>query len=597
MAACALAAVRALSPILDPDYLVPFLMVVLLSAWFGGRAAGLLAAGLTAAALLLPSGESVSAARFATYLLSAVIIAYLAGELRSIGARWEATLCSMADGVVVIDQMGRVKFLNPAAEAITGWKSRDARRKPLEEVVQLIDEKSGEHSTLLAKAILEGGQTIRATRPKTMVCRDGHKVWVEESSAPVRGERGLVVGGILVFRDVTARREVQDQVNQSQRMDAVGRLAGGVAGDFNDLLTVMTGYSEMLRTDLDAGDHRRRFADEIYQAADRAAGLTRQLTALGNKQPGPMKVLDLSALIGSMETMLRRVLGNQIDLMIVAGSGKVRVDSAQIEQVMVNLAMNSRDAMPQGGKFVIEIGIAEIDANHSDKWPGVKPGNYITMAVSDTGIGMDAETRSHLFEPFFTTKPKEKGTGLGLSIVYGIIQQSRGYINVYSQLGAGTIFEIFLPRDKSTGEILLAGPARKSKRGSETILIVDDEERVRKLVHAILATNGYKVLEARDGVEALALHEANRKKVEMVVTDVMMPNMTGLDLGARLRVLNPSLPILYVSGYQHPSAATAEQAFLFKPFTPEALLTQVRELLDRPAAAPAPTADQSGPSR
>ncbi len=229
----------------------------------------------------------------------------------------------------------------------------------------------------------------------------------------------------------------------------------------------MTGYSEMLRSDLEAGDHRQRFADEIYLAADRAAGLTRQLTALGNRVPGSMKVLDLSALISSMETMLRRLLGGQIDLTIVGGSGKVRADASQIEQVLVNLAMNSRDAMPQGGKFVIEIGNAEIDSTQIDKWPGVKPGSYVTLAVSDTGSGMDAETRSHLFEPFFTTKPKEKGAGMGLSIVYGIIQQNRAVtINVFSQVGAGTIFEIFLPRDKGTGEIMFCRPLQpRNKAG------------------------------------------------------------------------------------------------------------------------------------
>jgi len=596
MAACAAAAVRMLPAFFDPNYLVPFLTVVLASAWFGGRAAGVLAAALTAGALLLPQMGAVSVSRVATYLLSAATIAYLAGELRRMSARWEATLCSIGDGVVVIDRRGCVKFLNPAAEAMTGWTTSAARTRKLEEILKLVAENTREPIDAPVKALLEEGKTVRATRPKILISRDGHEVCVEESSAPVRDQRGKVIGAVLVFRDVTARRELQDHVNQSQRMDAVGRLANGVAGDFNDLLTVMTGYSEMLRMDLEPADHRQKFAEEIYVAADRAAGLTRQLTALGRKQPGPMKVLDLTAMVVSMETMLRRLLGNQIELLVIPGSGKVKADAAQLEQVIVNLAMNSRDAMPGGGKFVIEISNMEIDESHADKWPGVKPGAYVSMAVSDTGTGMDAETRAHLFEPFFTTKSKEKGTGLGLSIVYGIIQQSRGYINVYSQLGAGTIFEIFLPRERGTGEVMLAPASHRTRRGSETVLIADDEEGVRKLIHAVLATNGYKVLEACDGVEALSVYEANHAKVSIVLTDIVMPNMTGTEFAARARRINPAVPIMFMSGYQDDSLGDAAdpgreemaRSFLHKPFRPAALLSQLRQVLDQSAASSIP---------
>ena len=463
LAACALAVDRLLSSVFEPDYLVIFLTVVLLSAWFGGRTAGIVSAALTAAALLVPPG-TVSVARFSTYLLSATAIAYLAGELRQMSARWEGTLKSIGDGVVMVDHAGLVKFLNPAAEGMTGWTSKDARKRRLEDIVKLVEEKEGENQTPATTQALIEGRISRSTRARMLISRSGHEVWVEDSSAPVRNEKSRVVGGVIVLRDVTAQREVQDQMNQSQRMDAVSRLANGFAGDFNDLLTVVTGFSEMLRGDLDEGDHRRRFAEEIYVAAERAAGLTRQLKALGKRQPGAMRVQDLSALVGSMEKMLRRLLGNQIDLVIVPGQGKVKVDSAQLEQVIVNLAMNSRDAMPEGGKFVIEISTIDIDEVQTAKWPGVKPGSYVTMAVSDTGTGMDAETRAHLFEPFFTTKAKDKGTGLGLSIVYGIIQQSDGYINVYSQLGAGTIFEIFLPRERATKEFALPPIPRRPQQ-------------------------------------------------------------------------------------------------------------------------------------
>jgi two-component system, cell cycle sensor histidine kinase and response regulator CckA len=586
MAGCAMAADRLLPSILDPNYLVPFLTVVLLSAWFGGRSGGMLAAGLTTAALLLPPVGPVSISRFAIYLLSAVAIAYLADEFRQVSARSEATLSSIGDGVVVVDRSGRVKFLNPAAEGMTGWTAREAKRRPLEEVVKLADERTGEALEAPAKALLDEGQASRITRPKILISRDGHELWVEESSAPVRSEKGKVIGAVLLFRDVTARREVQDQMNQFQRMDAVGRLASGVAGDFNDLLTVMTGYSEMLCQDLEKSDHRWKFADEIHVAADRAAGLTRQLMALGSKQTGPTKVQELSTLVVSMEAMLQRILGEEIELMIVPGNGKVKIDATQLEQVIANLAMNSRDAMPNGGKFVIEIATMEMEEGQTDKWPGLKPGNYVTMAVSDTGTGMDAETRSHLFEPFFTTKKTGKRTGLGLSIVYGIIQRSRGYINVYSQVGAGTIFEIFLPREKGGTEHVLQHSRPRNKRGSETVLIADDEDGVRKLLYSVLAANGYKVLEARNGAEALTLYQANQDKVGIVVTDLVMPQMSGVELGEHLDRLNPALSVLYTSGYQdNPIVMEGRNAaFLQKPFTPAELLGKVRELLDEAAA-------------
>jgi PAS domain S-box-containing protein len=538
--------------------------------------------------LLFPTGPGPYV-RYLACLVLAVVVLYLIGCLRQIETRWAATLRSIGDGVIVIDRNGCIRFLNPAAEEMTGWTLRESRARRLDEILKLEGGNDGNPIDPVVKSLLEEGKVFRAARPAQLTSRDGHQVWVEESGAPVRDRRERVIGAILLFRDVTARREMQNQMNQSQRMEAVGRLASGVAGDFNDLLTVMTGFSEMLRMDLEAGDHRRRFADEIYAAADRAATLTRQLTALGQKRPGPFKVLDMSAVILSMEMLLRRLLGPGIELIIVPGNGKVRADAAQLEQVVVNLAMNSRDAMPNGGKFVIEIASMDIDERQNSKWPGLKPGSYVALAVSDTGTGMDAETRAHLFEPFFTTKTRGKGTGLGLSIVYGIIQQSGGYISVYSQLGAGTIFEIFLPRHRGTAEIVLPPLPNRARRGTETILIAEDEDGVRKLVYSVLATNGYKVLEAQDGAEALAIYESNQSRISLVVTDVIMPNMSGDELGERLKLLNPGLRVLYMSGHQDhalddSSTGAPAPSFLHKPFTPDVLLTKVRELLDRPEA-------------
>jgi two-component system cell cycle sensor histidine kinase/response regulator CckA len=547
---------------------------------------------LAIAVIVTPAPASLELLRYVAGILLIAIVGYLAYELRLANRNWELILCGLSDAIIIIDKGRGIRFTNLAAEGMTGWSSRETGGRKLEEIVKLTGDKRSEIPDLSMQNLLHEGTVFRTVNPLKINFRDGRQIWVEANGSPVRDRKGKVTGAILVLRDVTASREAQDHLNRSQRMEAVGRLASGVAGDFNDLLTVMTGFSEMLRKDLEPADHRRRFADEIFDAADRAAALARQLTTLGQKQPGPLKVQDLSTMIVSMETMLRRILGDRIELVIVPGTGKIRADASQIEQVIVNLAINSRDAMPQGGRFVIEIAGMDIDETQASKWPALRPGAYVTLSVSDTGTGMDAETREHLFEPFFTTKTNGAGSGLGLSVVYGIIQQSGGYINVYSQVEAGTIFEIFLPRHRGTSEIVLPTVFPRVKRGSETVLIADDDHAVRKLVYAILATNGYKVLEARDGVEALALYRTHQSKVSIVVTDVVMPKMSGPELRTRLLQMNPALKVLYMSGHQEAdlggeSGSDEEErilTFLSKPFTPDVLLTKVRELLDRPAS-------------
>lgn len=598
LTACALVLSLVLKRFIEPNFFLPFTGVAVVSSWFYGRWAGLLATilGTMALDLFFMSPQYVfgftswtGAARLLTFVLSALLVTFLVDALRCSKLELAATLSSIGDAVVVIDCAANVVFLNPIAEAMLGVPLPDARKKPLSQVLHLADEQTGKPSETRIQEILNEGTTFQAATHKILTSKHGHTVSIEESAAPIRTEDGSVSGAILIFRDITTRRQVQDQVTQSQKMDAVGRLAGGVAGDFNNLLTVITGYSEMLRSELSAGNPMRRFAEEILAAAERAAGLTRQLLAFSRGQTGQAKLVDLNPLLANMETMLRRLVGEKIDVVFMPGPGigKVKVDAAQLEQAIVNLAMNSRDAMPKGGKFAIETMDAEISAEQAAKRPGMEPGSYVMIAVSDTGTGMDAETRAHLFEPFFTTKSRGKGSGLGLSIVYGIVQQSRGTINVYSERGSGTIFEIYLPREKDTGLLPLPTAPAGKKRGSETILIADDEDAVRRLVHAVLATNGYTVMETKDGREALASFEANRAAIDMVLTDVVMPNMNGLELGDRLYSLSPKTKILYISGYRDSAIGTADQVreriFLHKPFTPDALLTKVREILDTPA--------------
>jgi signal transduction histidine kinase len=419
-----------------------------------------------------------------------------------------------------------------------------------------------------------------------LISKDGAEIPVEDSASPIRDETGKLIGAILVFRDVTGRKQLEEQLSQSQKMEAIGRLAGGVAGDFNNLLTVITGYSELLRTELAGTNPLRKFAEEIMYAAERAAGLTRQLLAFSRGQAALVRMLDLNAVLTGMESMLGRLLGENIELIVLPGPklGRIKADPVQIEQVIMYLATNSREAMPTGGKLVLETANVDLDESGAKK-VGAKPGSYVMLAVSDTGVGMDAETRSRLFEPFFTTKEQGQGSGLGLSTVYGIVRQTDGYITVYSQLGCGTIFEIYIPRVTEAPETTPAKPVRLPK-GSETILLVDDEDGVRKLVSSILHNNGYTVIEARNGQEALTAYEKNAHKIDLVVTDVVMPQMNGFELGQQLEKKNPELQILYISGFRD-SGATGDgepaRPFLHKPFTPDVLLNKVRELLDTQA--------------
>jgi CheY-like chemotaxis protein len=367
-------------------------------------------------------------------------------------------------------------------------------------------------------------------------------------------------------------------------MDALARMAGGVAGDFNNLLTVITGYGEMLRRELSAPDPLRRYTDEIIVAADRAASVTQQLMAFSRHQSAQTKLIDLNSSVAGMSTMLKRLLGERIELVSIPGPGtqRIKADPGQIEQMIVSLAMNSRDAMAEGGKFMIETAPVELAADTAGRPDTLSPGGYVLLTVSDTGTGMDAATLSRLFEPFFTTKAQGKSTGLGLTIVYGIVRQSGGDINVYSKPGAGTIFEIYLPKSKQPEEGIrrtIRGP-----RGTETILVADDDDGVRKLVHAVLATSGYTVIEAVDGKEALGLYAADPRKFDMVLTDVVMPHMNGFEFGNRVSELSPERKVLYMSGFRDTPLAGSDterpRLFLEKPFTPDVLLTRVREVLD-----------------
>jgi two-component system cell cycle sensor histidine kinase/response regulator CckA len=415
--------------------------------------------------------------------------------------------------------------------------------------------------------------------------RDGRRIEVETIA------QNIVYGGatvqLVALVDVTLRRQLEEQLRQAQKMEAVGMLAGGVAHDFNNLLTIITGYSQLILKTLSPSDPNHHSAEQIVKAGERAAALTQQLLAFSRRQVLQPKVVDLNKLVVSLSSMLRRLIGEDVDLRLEMRPelGQVNADPGQLEQVLMNRVVNARDAMPKGGTLTIETANVTLDENYVSRHIKVKPGQYTLLAVSDNGIGMDEATQVRLFEPFFTTKGSGRGTGLGLSTVFGIVKQSGGTVDVYSVPSRGTSVKIYLPRiDRQ----VIAESETLSKavaRGSETILVVEDDEMVRNLVRETLQREGYNVLDAADSVEACRVSEKHRTAIHLLITDVVMPKVSGRDLAVELCRRRPGMRVLYMSGYTDSAIVNSgilqkEVAFLNKPFTPSALAARVRDVLE-----------------
>jgi two-component system cell cycle sensor histidine kinase/response regulator CckA len=424
--------------------------------------------------------------------------------------------------------------------------------------------------------------------------KDGRVIIVRLSgcAASSTDEPGEVVLE-LIAEDITDRRQLEEQLRQAQKMDAVGRLAGGVAHDFNNLLMVINGYTEVLLEQLEKASPMHHKVQSIQQAADRAATLTRQLLAFSRKQLLELKVVDVNTVIGDMERLLRPLIGENIELVtrLSTQTGHTRADAGQLEQVIMNLVVNAKDAMPEGGKLTVQSSDVTVRQNFSAH-RFIQPGRYAVISVADTGHGMDTETQSRIFEPFFTTKEKGKGTGLGLSTVYGIVKQSSGYVFAESELGAGTTFYVYLPRvEESAEELSPAQSQQNDAGGCETVLLVEDEESVRELVRLTLASRGYQVLEAENGESGLRMAESFKEHIDILITDVVMPGIGGRELARKLLLLRPAISVLYLSGYTEDAVVTRgalgpRTAFLQKPFTLQNLAKKVREVLHSKSAPP-----------
>ncbi len=503
--------------------------------------------------------------------------------LRESEERYRALVNLSPDGIWV-HRHGELLFANEAAAALFGAKSpEDLIGK------QTLDFVAPDMRDIVRERIRRGMQE-RVPAPlmeEKFLRLDGTEFYADVLAVPIKwgGEPAVQV----IIRDSTPRREMEERLLQAQKMEVVGRLAGGVAHDFNNILTAINGYATFALDALHPGDPVRADVEQIVASAERAANLTRQLLAFSRRQIIEQRVVSLNDLVLNLDKMLRRLIGEDIELVVIPGEdlAPVKADPGQIEQVIVNLAVNARDAMPGGGKLIIETANVSLDAEYAQRHPGAQVGDYVLLAVTDTGVGMTDEVKAHLFEPFFTTKEPGKGTGLGLATVYGIVKQHGGNIYAYSELGKGTTFKIYLPAVEAEAERL---PRRDEEgyvpRGTETVLVVEDEANVRAIVTRTLTEQGYTVLEAADGYEALRLARDYEGEIHLLLTDVVMPQMGGKELSERFAAIRPGVKTLFMSGYTdnaivHRGILEPGVAFLQKPFTAAALARRVRQALDR----------------
>ncbi len=488
-----------------------------------------------------------------------------------------------SESIVMTDTEGTIVYVNPAFESISGW----TREEALGQNPRIL--KSGRQDDAFYRTMWETLARGEVWTGRLVNRRKDGTIFEESATiSPIRDAAGEIINYVAAKRDVTVESALEERLHQAQKMETVGRLAAGVAHDFNNLLGVILGYGELVRNGLSADDPLREDVAHVLKAAERAAVSTRQLLALGRKQPRQVRILDLNTAISESAKILSRLVGEntELEIRLQPALGSVQADAGQIEQVLLNLVLNAHDALPEGGRITIETRNEELDADSTSTHVLIPPGSYVLLTVTDTGSGMDAATQAKIFEPFFTTKETGKGTGLGLSVVYGIVHQSGGEITVYSEVGVGTTFKVYLPRldDPALAPRDRTEPSPLA-HGAETVLLVDDEAALRELVRKVLESNGYSVLAARDGEEAVRVSKAHAGAIHILVTDVIMPGVNGPRLAEIMAADRPEMKVLYVSGYSEESIVRrdllgAGRSFLSKPFGLALLLRQVRELLD-----------------
>ncbi len=513
----------------------------------------------------------------------------------------KALLESLEAGIVACNSEGMLTFFNRATKEFHGLPEKPIPSYDWAKYYSLYhsDGKTPIEPEAIPLYRALQGEHVRNAEIM-IVPRDGPARTVLASGQPIVDAHGRKLGAVVAMHDITERKQLEAQFRQAQKMDAVGQLAGGVAHDFNNLLNIVMGYCELALAQLGAEDPMRSRVEHILKAAERAASLTRQLLAFSRKQIVEPRILDLKFLLVEMNKMLGRLIGEDIELVTLHGQdlGRVKADPGQIEQVLMNLVVNARDAMPRGGKLTVETANVDLDEAYARRHAGARPGQYVMLAVRDTGVGMDAAIQARIFEPFFTTKELGKGTGLGLATVYGIVKQSGGYIWVDSEPGRGTTFQIYLPQVAEAAQVADRREIAAPTRGSETILVVEDEEDVREMVRESLEGYGYRVLEAGELERAVEIAQGHGGPIHLLMTDVVLPRASGAEVARRLALLRPGLKVLYTSGYTDDAIVrygVQDQgvAFLQKPYGVTTMARKVREVLDGGGTGPAPITDKT----